>query len=380
MVAASVAAISCSKSNSNSTAPRPEPGTLEMRLALLNSAAELQAREHGLLLDTIGELKTSVAGFQTEPDTARQAWSAVAMATQRLEMMQVGPAALPNEALGGQGLRDEIYSWPLVNPCRIDQELVKNDFTAVNALAVNARGVDALEYVLYAASDDNACAPNLAINTDGSWAALTSEDIAERRAAYATALVADLETRATTLQSTWEDGFRTELTDPQNGEVYGSTREAINALSNAMFYLDTTVKDLKLAVPAGISGCAENTCPASRESKFANITLVVIRANLEAFDAMYHGGDRGDEAAIGFDDLLISIDASELHNDMVTAIDGAYTALDAAGGNMFAALESDPESVVAVHTAIRAITDLMKTQFLSVLDLDLPQRAEGDND
>ena len=45
-----------------------------------------------------------------------------------------------------------------------------------------------------------------------------------------------------------------------------------------------------------------------------------------------------------------------------------------------AALEVDQASVIALHTALKRITDLMRTELISVLDLELPKRVEGDND
>ena len=38
------------------------------------------------------------------------------------------------------------------------------------------------------------------------------------------------------------------------------------------------------------------------------------------------------------------------------------------------------EGVEAAHAALADLTRLLKTQLLSVLDLELPERAEGDND
>ena len=40
---------------------------------------------------------------------------------QELEVMQIGPAASSLSAIAGEDIRDEIYSWPTVNACRIDQ-------------------------------------------------------------------------------------------------------------------------------------------------------------------------------------------------------------------------------------------------------------------
>ena len=44
------------------------------------------------------------------------------------------------------------------------------------------------------------------------------------------------------------------------------------------------------------------------------------------------------------------------------------------------ALYVDPSRVRALHAAVKAITDPLKTEFLTVLNLDLPKVSEGDND
>jgi hypothetical protein len=36
--------------------------------------------------------------------------------------------------------------------------------------------------------------------------------------------------------------------------------------------------------------------------------------------------------------------------------------------------------VEALYNAIKKITDVMKTEFITVLNLDLPKTSEGDND
>ena len=44
------------------------------------------------------------------------------------------------------------------------------------------------------------------------------------------------------------------------------------------------------------------------------------------------------------------------------------------------ALNTAPTSVLDLHAAVKSITDLLKTEFVSVLDLEAPQSVEGDND
>ena len=43
--------------------------------------------------------------------------------------------------------------------------------------------------------------------------------------------------------------------------AYPTTQEALNAVSDALFYLDKETKDMKLAIPAGLKDCTSETCP-----------------------------------------------------------------------------------------------------------------------
>ena len=45
-----------------------------------------------------------------------------------------------------------------------------------------------------------------------------------------------------------------------------------------------------------------------------------------------------------------------------------------------AQLSTDPEIVRNAHVAVRDITDDFKTQFVTVLNLSVPQEGAGDND
>jgi uncharacterized protein len=45
-----------------------------------------------------------------------------------------------------------------------------------------------------------------------------------------------------------------------------------------------------------------------------------------------------------------------------------------------AALDQDPASVEALYFALKDVADLLKSDFITTLDLELPQAVEGDND
>lgn len=312
-----------------------------------------------------------------------------AMATwQQLELMQIGPGATAGTSPGAADLRAEIYSWPLTNPCRVDQETVAGTIwqgDAISAAAVNVRGLDAIEYLLFDADTNNACPANMPINADGQWAALSAEETVLRRARYANAVASDVAATATALRTAWspEGGnFAAELaTAGQGSSSWSSTQAALNAVTDALFYLEKETKDMKLARPMGLIDCAEATCPELEESRFASDSLRHVRANVAGFRAAFVGSASDDLDGEGFDDLLAAIGAAELGARILAEIAAVDAALDAVGVPLADALAADDPALLGnVYNSLRTLTTTVKTDLLSTLDLDLPARAEGDND
>jgi uncharacterized protein len=373
--------------------PTEDPEAAERRRAVLTHLGE------DVVLATYGEFSQRAEALEAAADTyadslddgdaddARQAWRDATDVWQRAELFQIGPAGPMDTVAAGEDMRDQIYSWPIVNPCRVDQELVAQSYQDQDALRsqpVNVRGLDAIEYLLFETGTDNACAPNSSINTDGSWAELDEAEIRTRRANYAHALAVDLAQSAAELEDAWAadaGNFIEQFSRAgDTSDTYATTQEALNAVSDAMFYLDKEVKDMKLAWPTGLSDCAEDTCPDKRESRFADASLAHTRANLVGFRQLFHGADPDDDDQPGVDDLLRAKGADELADDMSARIEDAIDAVDAVDATMVDALETDPQPIVDVYMATKAITDLFKSQFFDVLDLDVPERGEGDND
>lgn len=316
-------------------------------------------------------------------DAARVAWAELMATYEEVEMMQLGPLGAMGDVVGGQDIRFEMYAWPSLNRCTIDQDTVSvryDDATALAAETIDRRGLGAIEYLLFIDTPANACSPLSPINADGTWAAFTPEEIEARRARHAHSLAVIVQQNADRLVSTWEGGFLLEMTDPTRmGAVYGSAQEGLQGVTDALFYLDRECKDMKLAEPAGIAVCATPTCPESRESRQANLSKEHLVANLRAFSHLYHGGAPGGPE-LGFDDLLRDMDAGAFADSMSAHIAAAIVALEAIPGSLFDALSSDLPAVRAAYDAIKLVTDDLKTMFLTVLDLEAPDRAAGDND
>ncbi len=329
-------------------------------------------------------LETAVTTLASEPSAenrtaAQEQWRQTMDLWQELEAMQVGPAGLADRTTAGEDLRDEIYSWPITNPCRVDQEIVSGDYMDVDAFAsevVNVRGLDAIEYLLFYEGETNACESLSAINRDGTWDAIADE-IPARRLAYAATAATLLRRSAETLVARWDENFLVEITSAGTGsETFPSAQDALNALSDALFYVDKETKDMKVAEPGGLDDACAADCADLRESLYANHSITNVLNNVRGFQRVFEGSADG----VGFDDLLVDVGQAELATAMSDAIANAITVVEAISDDVPTLLSGDPEALVPVHTAIRAITDLLKTQFLTALDLEAPMRAETDND
>ena len=316
---------------------------------------------------------------------AQEAWRVAMVAWQKAEVMQVGPAGVMGDVLGGDDVRDEIYSWPVTNDCRIDQETLEDAHKLPEDLdkeGVNTRGLDAIEYLLFHPPTGNGCKINSGINKNGTWKEMADE-IPQRQATYASVAASLVYDEISTLVKRWQEAggnyANTLKTAGDGSHIYSSVQEGLNAISDAMFYIEKTTKDMKLAEPLGYIGCDDETCPDAIENRYGKTGKEAIVANLRGIDLLFHGG-ADPETSVGFYDLLVSYGATDLAEQMSSRLAGAIEAVEAVKGTLDEALEGDIESFETAYAATKEFTDLFKTQFLSVLDLEIPQRAASDND
>lgn len=391
------AAIHCGGSSGQPPQAAPPTAT---QAQFLQSAGRCANGLYTAFAQSAAALDTAAAAFAADPsaanrDAARRAWEGAIDLWQQVEVFQFGPTAAANLP-GGQGLRDDVYAWPLVSRCEIEQTLVKDGYadpSVIAATRANARGLYALEYLFFYEGADNACDATSPLNAQGTWAALAAE-LPARKAAYARVVAGDVTQRAQALATAWAPGggdFGTQVASAGAGStVFSSAQEALNAINNALFYVEVEVKDQKLAIPLGLSptrGCAtpvNGICPGTTESPFANRSQRHLRNNLIGFRKLFLGCDDEAGAGIGFDDLLTSAgpDGADLAGQMTTQLNASFTALDALpeGALTDASLAAQKPAVTQVFTNVGNLVSLMKSQFLSVLNLEPPLRSEGDND
>jgi sterol desaturase/sphingolipid hydroxylase (fatty acid hydroxylase superfamily)/predicted lipoprotein len=354
------------------------------RTALLRSFAVCTVQTTGQFQTQADALVAATMAHAAAPTdvtraAARAAWERAIDVWQQAEMLGFGPAGAL-DTLGGRGLRNNLYAWPDVNRCLIEQQLAARTYEGAGfaALSTNARGLATLEYLLYYSGADNACPAEHPLNAMGAWAAIAPDELARRRAAYAHAAAVDVAAQARALNAAWEPaGFRAQLETAGAGSTLFATQQsAFSAVAEASFHADTDMKDLRLAAPLGLPGTTVR--PEALESQWADRGEQHLRNNVLGLRTLLQGCAAGNQQ--GFDDMLVAAGAASLATEMgadLDAIDAAINALP--GDSLSRALVTDRAAVLRVHDAVKALTDFLKNEFTVTLQVS-SQRVAGDND
>jgi uncharacterized protein len=344
----------------------PDGGKPASRSDFLAAAGACALKDVSAFAGTATQFAGAPSQATFEP--AMRAW-------QRVEVMQFGPTA-SSTTPGGLDFRDQIYSWPLISRCAVDETLTAGGYAnGAGSLLINRKGLAAAEYLLFSNPDEVTCG-----DTAG-WAALTPLERAQRKQAYAAAVANDVKAQADALVAAWTPFVNTLATAGPGNATYPTVQGAMNRVSDAVFYLDAQMKDLKLAGPIGLRTCATPPCLDQLESQYAHVNTSNLKANLTALRQLLEGCDDASFNGVGFDDLIDAQGAVSLSARLKERLVAAQVALDALEEpDLSQSLVTDPASVRAVYDALKGVTDLLKSEFVTVLDVELPMGLEGDND
>ncbi|WP_018983158.1 imelysin family protein [Salinimonas chungwhensis] len=338
-----------------------------------NDATALQTTVNNYC-DTLSAPDTSASDALSQ---AQDSWRGAMTTWQLAEVMQIGPLAE-----NGYALRNKIYSWPNVSACAIDQDVVlaEADDYDLTTRTPSRRGLDALEYTLFNTNLNHQC--TVAGTAPEGWNNRTDQDRREARCAYSQRLTADLVTNAQTLVSAFEgeQGYgqvlkNAGLPDSQ----FAVSLDAVNEISDAVFYITEVTKDAKIATPVGIiaNDCGTSPCPQNAESTYADHSLQNIIANLTALRSVYLGGD---DENVGFNDFLNDVGDTETATRLLQDIDNAIAFAQSLNGPYSTLLTEQPDQVEQLHSEVKEVTDTVKTDFIQSLALELPATSAGDND
>jgi predicted lipoprotein len=333
----------------------------------------------------IGLYCDAVTSQTTDTDTrqmsAKQSWRDAMAVWQIAEVMQIGPLLDNNNAL-----RNKIYSWPNTSACALDQDVVlaeQADYN-ISTRTASRKGLDAIEYLLFNPNLDHSCT---VFGTDPQgWNNRTDEDRKVARCGLAKIAATDLVSNTEELLTAWNgtanvQGYADILKNAgQQDSIFSNAQDAVNDVSDAIFYIEKFTKDAKLATPLGVfaNDCGLAACAENVESRFAYHSLQNIISNIQGLNMIFLGGET--DAGVGFEDYLLDVGATDtaaqMRGDLAEVIEFALS-LQTTLSDL---LVQDPEQVQEVHDQLKDVTDNMKTDFIQRLALELPATSAGDND
>jgi predicted lipoprotein len=322
-------------------------------------------------------LDAAVSAYAATPDTAardaaRQAFNDALDAWQVVDQMQFGPPASVS-VLGGKGIRSNIYNWPSVSRCAIEEDIVSRAYESASfpSSLPNRRGLWALEYLLFYEGADTTCTSSSP--AAAAYPALAAADRDARKRAYAVVAAHDVLARATALDDAWDPAqmnfVQTLRTAGPGNAVYPTQQAAVESVGLSLFFVDRVVKDLKLAIPLDPTLCPAIN-PTCFESSFAHRSKENVRANLDGLRRITEGCEAR-YAGYGFDDLLENVGAVEAAGRLRSTVAAAEAALAAIEEtDLIEAMTTDRASVQALREAIAAIATFLKTEMYTVLDFE----------
>ena len=321
----------------------------------------------------------------------RPAWMELVAAVQKTEMHALGPAA-QNAAF----LRNRISSYEAgpLSQCGTDGIAVlhtNTDFD-LGTRSANQRGLSALDYLLFNEDLDHSCPPQATV-TQG-W---NERPVAERKAlrcGAAIELAADMAIAAQEIHDAWSETGANFVADFTSASSQG---EQLQALTDAMFFIEEGAKDAKLGNPLGIvAACSAVSCPNLIELPHSEDSLEAIRINLEEFLRIFTMAD-----GTGFDTLITErgfpevaqrfIDNTQRAIDFADGIDMTLSEqvsmLD--GGTVTAActnavanpdVASEELPTCTLYGLVKRVVDDLKLDFVTIVNVNLPGGTRADND
>ena len=100
-----------------------------------------------------------------------------------------------------------------------------------------------------------------------------------------------------------------------------------------------------------------------------------IAENLAGFEALYTGND-----GVGMGDLMIALGQTDTHLEIIDSLAIAQSTADAFNMPLDEAIDEDPDGLQALHDDVKAVTDALKNDLATLLMLQIPTEAAGDND
>jgi hypothetical protein len=295
---------------------------------------------------------------------AAAAWRTASTTWKETEAFEVGPVR-------AERINTKINFWP-TRPPTIERALASGDTLnaeTVDRLSVAARGLPALEYLLFDTTGQGTA--NTGLLEDGSRAV--------RQRALAAALARDVANNAQALLAAWRPDGEQHVAETwgQGGEdAMEGPQEAISMLTNRIVFLLEAIRQDKLGAPLGKEdGGAPK--PQAAEAWRSGTSRAQITHNLLGLQRVYHGRmdslqerTAEDDDRLGFKDYLQSVDAS-LADTIDAQIERSMRATQAIPDPLHRAVTEAPAPVERAYAEVGQLLRLVEVDMMNVLGITL---------
>ena len=321
-------------------------------------------------------------------NTAETGWKDLVRAVQRAEMHAIGPATENGKALQ---YRLNSYMAGPISTCGIDS-IAAADNVDVAGRSLNARGIRAMDYLLFNSDLTHTCAPQ--VSATSGWNDLSESDRKIARCDAAVAIAGDISDAAEKIHTAWSTSggnYRATYLEPSN------TFQSLQATTDSLFYFEKGTKDAKLGKPLGIiTACTNRTCPESVEAPYSGMSLQNVITNIEIFTEMFSSN-----AETGFDAHLENegwpevsqafksnlAKAKELAESMDSSVASQVAAIQTGSDetectNAFSNPDTVSESLpmCTLYGLVKRVVDSLKIDFVTIVNVDIPGGSQSDND
>jgi predicted lipoprotein len=351
--------------NACDSAGGPDTPNFDRKAMLQDYVTNLIRPAYGDLRAKAQTLYDAAQTFQSAPSLSalqslQNAWQATALVWQYANAYNFGPA-------GEEGLRkslvEEIGTFP-ASSAKIDAVIAAGAWN-LNDFNRDARGLPAIEYLIFSATGDDA-------------AILAAFNATPARGQYLTALTQDLLTRVTAVHDAWLGSHATTFVENAGTDAGSST----SLLYNEMLRSFEAMKNFKLGLPMGKRPGQTMAEPQLVEAPYSGASLLLLRNHFNAVEDIWRGKNAAGADGIGFREYLEKVEGGPaLIQSTEAQMAAVRAAFDAVPDSpvLSEQITQSPAAVEALYTEIQKLTRYLKSDMSSLLGIAITY-SSGDGD
>lgn len=331
---------------------------------LQNYADNLILPAYGELQIKIDSLSSKASAFTSNPTlsnltSTQNAWIDTYLAWQSANAYNIGPAG--EEGLT-KGLIEEIGTFP-ISESKMQNAISMGTYN-LNDFNRDARGLLAIEYLLFSLTDDNQ--------------AIVSGFESSIRKQLLNDLIANVRTRVSNVYSQWNGGYRAAFINNNGTDVGSSTSIFYNEFVRSF----EAIKNFKVRLPLGLTPGQMQAEPTKVEAYYSGLSVRMFKAHMDAIERIWYGQNRAGNDGVGFEEYLRTVTGGEAliasTVSQLALVKSSMAAVPEIPRFSFQVVNS-PESATTFHTELQKHTRFFKSDMSSLLGITITF-SSGDGD